>query len=120
LNLLLNVVFGTRLRDNKSGFVLGRRSAIAPLLEHRSAYRYFQSFIGAAAGVRGYSIVEVDTDFELRQAGKSFLGRFPIFVSARIVCELFKYRMETWALSRTRSEHVDWFGRALGMQGGGS
>jgi len=120
LNLLLNVAFGTKLRDNKSGFVLGRKSSIAPLLEHRNAYRYFQSFIGAAAGVRGYSFIEVDTDFEQRQAGRSFLSRFPLIVSARIVWELFKYRVETWQLWRSRCQQVDWFGSALGVQGGGS
>lgn len=120
LNFLLNAVFGTKLHDNKSGFVLGRKSSIAPLLEHRNAYRYFQSFIGAAAGVRGYTIVEVDTDFEQRQAGISFLSRFPLLVSARIVWELIKYRLETRELSRARRERVDWFASALGVQGGGS
>ena len=120
LNLLLNVTFGTRLRDNKSGFVLGRKSSILPLLEHRNSYRYFQSFIGAAAAVRGYSIVEVDTDFEQRQAGNSFLSRFPVMVSARIVWELAKYRAETWQLSREKRGQVDWFGSALGLQGSGS
>jgi|CXWL01.1.fsa_nt_gi glycosyltransferase involved in cell wall biosynthesis len=120
LNLLLNVAFGTKLRDNKSGFVLGRKSSITPLLEHRHAYRYFQSFIGAAAGVRGYLIAQVDTDFEQRSAGKSFLSRFPLVVSARIVWELFKFRVETWGLSRARRGQVDWFGSALSIHGGGS
>ncbi len=120
LNLLLNMVFGTKLRDNKSGFVLGRKSSIVPMLEHRNEYRYFQSFIGAAAGVRGYSIIEVDTDFEQRQAGTSFLSRFPLVVSARIVWELFKYRVETRELSRAHRGQVDWFGSALSVQGGGN
>ncbi len=113
LNLLLNVAFGTRLKDNKSGFLLGRKSSIVPLLEHHGEYRYFQSFIGAAAAVRGYSIVEVDTEFEQRQAGTSFLGRFPLLVSARIIWELFKYRAETKELSKARRGQVDWFGSAL-------
>jgi len=118
LNILLNAAFGTRLRDNKSGFILGRKTSVQPLLEHRRAYRYFQSFIGAAAGARGYSIVEVDTEFDQRQAGSSFLSRFPILVSARIVWELLKFKLEVRELSRANRRGVDWFGRALSVQGG--
>lgn len=117
LNFLLNVAFGTSLHDNKSGFLLGRKSSIAPLLEHRGAYRYFQSFIGAAASVHGYTIIEVDTDFEQRLAGKSFLSRYPLVVSARILWELLKYRAETRELIRARRGNVDWFAGALRATG---
>jgi dolichol-phosphate mannosyltransferase len=109
LNFLLNTVFGMKLRDNKSGFVLARKEALAELLRHEGEYRYFQSFIGAAAGVRGYFITEVDTDFDQRYAGKSFLSRFPIVVSLRIAREMFRYRAETWELSRKSRRPMDWF-----------
>jgi phenylacetate-CoA ligase len=102
LNTLLNLSFGTSLRDNKSGFILCRRDALAPLLQHRFNYRYFQSFIGAAAGVRGYRVTEVDTEFEPRHAGQSFLSDFPIKVSLRICGELVKYRYETLGVGRKR------------------
>ena len=118
LNLLLNWTFGARLRDNKSGFILGRRASVLPLLEHRGTYRYFQSFIGAAAGARGYTIIEVDTPFDQRQAGNSFLSRFPILVSARIVWEMVKFKLETRALRRASEAQVDWFGHTLSLQGG--
>jgi phenylacetate-CoA ligase len=95
LNLLLNASFGMRLRDNKSGFVLCRREVLESILEDAEGYRYFQSFIGVAAGVRGYRLVEVDTSFEPRHAGESFLSRFPIQVSLRIIGELARYRIET-------------------------
>lgn len=95
LNILLNVTFGQRLRDNKSGFILADREVMRTLLRHRFTYRYFQSFIGASAGARGLSVAEVDTTFESRNAGQSFLGRFPIGVSLRICWELCKFRVET-------------------------
>jgi phenylacetate-CoA ligase len=101
LNALLNATFRMRLRDNKSGFVLCRRNDLSTILHHRYAYRYFQSFIGVAAGARGMTIAEVDTRFERRQSGQSFLSRLPILVSARIIFELLKFRLETW---RSRSE----------------
>jgi len=94
LNRLLNFAFGTSLRDNKSGFLLGRREVLQAILEHRFRYRYFQSFVGVAACLRGYSIKEVDTAFEPRRAGRSFLPRFPILPSIRIGVELLKFRFE--------------------------
>lgn len=97
LNLLLNTAFGMRLRDNKSGFILCPRDVLASILDYKYEYRFFQSFVGVAAGARNYSIVEVDTDFERRHTGESFLANFPITVSLRICVELVKYRYETLA-----------------------
>jgi len=106
LNFLLNLTFDMRLRDNKSGFLLCRRDVLAALLGHQFEYRYFQSFIGVAAGARGYAIAEVDTDFDQRHAGRSFLSRFPILVSARILVELIKYRIESWRFARVNATAV--------------
>lgn len=80
LNLLLNLAFGMRLRDNKSGFVIGLRDTIAHVLQHRYAYRYFQSLITVSAKAKGYSIREVETVFESRLLGESFIPRFPLKV----------------------------------------
>ena len=104
LNVLLNVSFGMRMRDNKSGFILCRREVLADLLTHRYRYRYFQSFIGVAAGARGYRVAEVDTVFHQRHAGRSFLSAFPIGVSLRILAELIKVRVDL-ALPRRNVAH---------------
>ncbi|MCA9622564.1 MAG: glycosyltransferase family 2 protein [Myxococcales bacterium] len=102
LNHILNLSFGMSLRDNKSGFIICRRETLRELLEHRYHYKYFQSFIGCAAGVRNLRIVEVDTDFEARHGGESFLSHFPVAVSLRIVGELVKYRAETLPIDARR------------------
>ena len=94
LNFLLNASFGTRLRDNKSGFILCRRQVLEDILKHRFRYRYFQSFLGVAACTRGYRIAEVETVFDDRTAGQSFLSRFPVIVSLRVLAELVKCRLE--------------------------
>jgi phenylacetate-CoA ligase len=96
LNHILNVTFGMHLRDNKSGFVLCPREILEDVLADADGYRYYQSFIGVAAGVRGYRFAEVDTDFEERAAGESFLSNYPIKVSLRICRELMRYRAQTW------------------------
>lgn len=73
LNALLNATFGMRLRDNKSGFLVCRREVLADLLTFRQPYAYWQTFIMVAAHAKGYSYREVETLFESRRAGTSFL-----------------------------------------------
>jgi hypothetical protein len=61
-----------RLRDNKSGFILGRRETIAHVLQHRYRYRYFQALLLVSAHAKGYRVHEVDTAFGPRRRGQSF------------------------------------------------
>lgn len=75
LNTLLNVVFRMRARDSKSGFVLGPRSVLIDVVEHQRRYRFFQTFISVAARAKGYSILEVETLFQNRNAGESFINQ---------------------------------------------
>ena len=102
LNMMLNLSFGTHLRDSKSGFVMCRKDVFRAILDHKYKYRYFQSFIGAAAGVRDFTVAEVDTKFEQRRAGQSFLAGFPVKAVVRIVWELAKFRYETLTDPRHR------------------
>lgn len=95
LNGLLNAICRTNLRDHKSGFVLCSRETLGAMLGHRYRYRYFQALIGASAVARGFTIAEVDTTFDPRLRGQSFLPRFPLRVSLTIVWELLKFRYET-------------------------
>lgn len=110
LNVLLNTVFRMRARDNKSGFVLCKREVLAHILNHRNRYRYFQTFLGVSAHARGYRIQEIDTIFERRHGGESFLNRLPLLVSARILWEIGKYRIELWktGLSPAERPQAEW------------
>ncbi len=95
LNHLLNATFQMKLRDNKSGFLLTRREHLARILDDAEGYRYFQSLLGVAAAERGLRFVEVDTEFDDRHSGESFLSSFPVAVSARILREVVRYRLDT-------------------------
>lgn len=106
LNAVLNAAFRMRLRDNKSGFLLARRSTLEALLADAEGYRWFQSLVGAAAGVRGLTVVEVDTRFEPRHAGTSFLASVPIVASARVLGEVARYRVATWITPPATSRRV--------------
>jgi glycosyltransferase involved in cell wall biosynthesis len=81
LNTLLNLVFGMRLSDNKSGFILAKRSTVAHILEHRFRYRYYQALLLVSAHAKGYRIAEIDTQFGRRTGGRSFMsGAVPVKV----------------------------------------
>ena len=74
LNVLLNLAFLTWATDSKSGFVLAPRRVLEDVLSYRGHYRYFQTFISVAAKSKGYAILEVETLFQSRYAGTSFLS----------------------------------------------
>ncbi len=91
LNWLLNRCFRMRARDNKSGFVLCRRDILAEILRHRHRYSYFQTFITVAAHSRGYSVREVETLFESRIHGKSFIkNRLPVRLILACLVDVLK------------------------------
>ncbi len=73
LNALLNMVFGMSLKDNKSGFILCRKSVLEDILNHHLNYHYYQTFVTVAAKYKGYTIKEVETLFQSRVLGKSYL-----------------------------------------------
>ena len=87
LNGLLNATFGMKARDSKSGFVLGPRSVIDDVISHDRQYRHFQTFIAVSAHAKGYSILEVETLFESRYAGESFLASSSARVSAEALLD---------------------------------
>ena len=81
LNFLLNAAFRTWATDSKSGFVLAPRAVLEDVVSYRGRYRYFQTFINVAARSKGYSILEVETLFQSRFAGSSFLSSRTLSVS---------------------------------------
>lgn len=83
LNTMLNTAFGMSLTDNKSGFLVCEREILEDLLTYRGNYSYWQSFIMVAAHAKGYTYKQVETLFEPRRAGQSFLANAPIKVIAK-------------------------------------
>lgn len=91
LNTILNICFGMKSRDNKSGFILCRRDVLAEILRHRHRYKYFQTFITVAAHAHRYSIREVETLFESRIHGKSFIKkRLPLGLIVDCLFDILK------------------------------
>jgi len=90
LNFILNTCFGMRLRDNKSGFIICRRDVLADILRHRLKYFYFQSLIMVSAKSKGYTIREIETLFERRLVGSSFIPRLPVAVICKVLVDTLK------------------------------
>jgi phenylacetate-CoA ligase len=107
LNFLLNTAFGMNLYDNKSGFLLTSREVLEDLLSYSGSYFYWQSFIMVAAHKKGYTYKQIETLFEARKAGQSFLHNAPIkAVAASLVdigSALVEYRMRPHTPSEIRN-----------------
>jgi phenylacetate-CoA ligase len=94
LNVLLNRIFDMDMRDNKSGFIMCAREVMADLLSYKGSYFYWQSFIMVAADAKGYSYKEIETLFDERRAGQSFLEKQAITASAKSLFDLGKAAWE--------------------------
>lgn len=95
LSWILNISFGLKLRDAKSGFVLYKREVFEDILNYRYPYREFQHFITASAKAKGYKIEQVPVEFVERIAGESFIKR-PIRFILRVILDM------PWAIREFR------------------
>jgi phenylacetate-CoA ligase len=93
-NSFLNSAFGMSLRDNKSGFIMCAREVFLDLLTYKGSYFYWQSFIMVAAHVKGYSYKEIETLFEQRRQGVSFLEKTAQIAAAKSIVDLGKAAWE--------------------------
>jgi phenylacetate-CoA ligase len=98
LNAILNGAFGMRLRDNKSGFACCKKEVLQDLLTYKGDYAFWQSFLMVAAHAKGYSYREVETLFDTRKQGKSFLDGKAYRAAALSVVDVAKavweYRLQ--------------------------
>lgn len=94
LNLLLNLLFGMKATDNKSGFVLAEKFTVRQILNHRFRYKYFHTFIHVSAFSRGFDVIELETLFQERRAGKSYLADVPVASVLWVLFDCFKALFE--------------------------
>lgn len=93
-NSLLNGLFKMELQDNKSGFVMCSREVFQDLMTYKGTYFYWQSFIMVAAHAKGYSYKEIETLFEQRRQGSSFLDQAAVSASVKSLYDLSKAAWE--------------------------
>jgi len=90
LDILLRALFGLSMRDVKSGFFVCDREIFADILRRRFSYAYFQTLIMVSAHHKGYRIRQIETLFENRKLGQSFISSFPWRVIGRTLSDLAK------------------------------
>lgn len=100
LNALLNVTFGMALPDNKSGYLVCGREAFAGALAFRGDYHAWQNLVMVAAWARGHRSVSVETVFEPRRRGASFLADVPVRHGALSLLDLPRALREYGRVSR--------------------
>lgn len=110
-NALLNGTFGMALDDNKSGFIMCNKEVLEDLLTYRGSYYYWQSFIMVAAHAKGYSYKQIETLFENRRAGESFLAHSMVRASARSFVDLGKAAWEYRVRQRFADQSVQFLRR---------
>ena len=98
-----------KAKDNKSGFIVCRKEILEDILLHRFNYHYFQALIMVSARAKGYSVVEVETLFESRLLGKSFIQKFPLRMIVRTIKDLVKAIVEYRILDNQISLIIDDF-----------
>ena len=94
LNIALNTLFRMSAKDNKSGFMVMRRSVFREILSFRGKYHYFQTFVLVAAKSRGFSYSEVDVLFDERVLGDSFVPKLPTKIVLRSLVDLVRGFLE--------------------------
>ena len=109
LNFILNILFSMKAKDNKSGFIVCRKEILEDILLHRFNYHYFQALIMVSARAKGYSVVEVETLFESRLLGKSFIQKFPLLMIFKTFKDLIKAIIEYRILDNQISLIIDDF-----------
>jgi phenylacetate-CoA ligase len=104
LNYLLNFIFNIKSKDNKSGFFLGYNNCIQDILNLKYEYYFAHTFCRISAEYKGYDVGEIETLFEKRKTGKSFLTDFPIIVICKVLCDIVIGLIEFRFLSRKKNE----------------
>jgi phenylacetate-CoA ligase len=95
---MLNLIFGTRSSDLGSGFALASKHVLLDVLNAKRDYFFFQRFLNVSAVTKGYKVIEVETLFNQRNFGSSFILGFrryiiPIKLLVDIPKALIEFRL---------------------------
>jgi phenylacetate-CoA ligase len=91
LNFLLNVFFKDNAKDNKSGFVLAPKPILEEVLDLRQNYFFPHTFIRVSARSKGYTVSEIESLFQPRRSGVSYLDkRSSLVIYAKVLLDIFK------------------------------
>ena len=91
-------------KDNKSGFVLGKKDDLIDILNFKKKYFYGQTFLSVSAKSKGYKILEHPSIFEKRRNNTSFIQAFPYKLIFLIFIDIFFAFFEFNFLTKNNNE----------------
>lgn len=94
LDIILRFAFDMQQHDVKSGFVIYKREVFEEIIQHTRGYLYFQTFVTVVAKAKGFSIRQIETLFDDRRAGRSFIGRLPLGVTVKTLVDIARALVE--------------------------
>jgi phenylacetate-CoA ligase len=104
LNFLLNLIFKDSAKDNKSGFIFGPKKILLDILSFENQYFFAHTFIRISAISKGYLISEVETLFQPRKVGKSFLNEYSNTVTySKVILDLIRAKFHFRKKIRVKS-----------------
>lgn len=80
------------LKDIKSGFFVSRKNLLLDIFNFFPSYKYSQSFIAVYANFLNGNVFQIDTIFNRRLYGSSFLKNFPLKVILDVLVESIKVK----------------------------
>jgi phenylacetate-CoA ligase len=104
LNFILNFLFSIKSKDNKSGFFVTYRDCINDILNYKFKYFFPHTFCRVSAEYRGYDVFEIETLFEERKMGQSFLKDFPVLAIIKSLYDIFLAFYEFRFLTRKKND----------------
>jgi len=104
LNFILNFFYSIKSKDNKSGFFVTYRDCVDDILNYKFKYFFPHTFCRISAEFKGYNVSEIETLFEERRMGQSFLKDFPLIAIIKIFYDIFLGLYEFRLLISSKNE----------------
>jgi len=106
-NFLTNLIFRTKLSDPSSGFALAPKHILLNVIDVDRKFFFFQRFLGLSAIKRGYKVIDVETVFEPRNIGHSFVGGLRRYlVSVKILADVPRAILEFSRVNRFQLANI--------------
>jgi len=115
LAAILRVVFKTKLRDPKTGFVFGEKTVLQAALSNLSELKLsmHHTFIGIELERCGIELREIVTDFDSRFKGVSFLRGKTLVTCLKVLLDILRYKYQQKELSESKLYEITWGRRLL-------
>ncbi|MEK9131667.1 MAG: glycosyltransferase [Patescibacteria group bacterium] len=94
LNTKIKILFGLKLIDPTSSFLICKKEVIGDILHFRYPYKFFQILVLPIAKTRGYTISQIEILLQDRLLGVSTIGRSTLLTALYTTRDIFRAFIE--------------------------